>query len=777
MKKAIILAGGKGTRLMPLTEETPKPLTEFVDKTLCERIICQLADAGIKEILITVGYLADKIKNHIGSIYADTQIKYLEETVPLGTAGGLKHAKEILKLSENENFLVISGDCICDFDFREIEENHKNSNAKVTIVTSESDFPLEYGIVVCESGGTVKGFNEKPSWSQVSGNRVNTGIYIVNSSVVELIPDGMYDFSKDLFPKMLKESYKINAFDAQGYWCDIGSVESYYKCVIDALEGRIKNFSPRDSADYNILRKSGVIIHEPCYIHKSAVIERNAVIGPKTSISKDCIIKSGAEIAASVIHSGVQVSEQCRLEGAIICKNVSIGEKSIICGGAVVGDGVCLNEKSYISENTSVTKSKVAKSENITHTNTSCVVNDDKGFLLGKTNDMSFEKCVKFGIALSETAGKYSKTGIMYEKNMYSKQFASAVLFGLEKKGMQIYDFGEGFQKLANCVSILFDTECFLYIYTDDNNVYCSITEKNAMTASHEFERKLELAYKTCDITGYSGLPHYSHIVKSPSVYYYSALCDNARVYSKKNCFEGMKVAFESDADTEEFDIMKKVYVDLGGTVITPKEAYESSSLIVEYSKTDGITFKQSSHVLDKYHAVAAILQAETERGMSQFAIPYLSPKKYSEIAGASSTFFRYPYHSCKSIDIPSETAKECLWAKDDIIMCARFLSLVQAKKENLSELVLSMPIFSYIEKSFVLNDSNKTRMIKQIAGIPEYVVQDSYEGIEISYPNGTITVVPGKSNIFKIYSEAINSEIASELCKQTENMLKQYNE
>ena len=321
MKKAVILAGGKGTRLSPLTDDTPKPLMPFLGKTIIERILDRLKDIGTQEVAISTMHMADMITEKIGYDYNGMTVKYLKETTPLGTAGSIKDSKKLLNLENDEPFIVISGDCVCDFDLKKAEEHHKNSGCSATIVTVECEDPLEYGIVLSDKGGLITGFNEKPCWAQVNCNRINTGIYVLNASVLDRIPYTEYDFAKDLFPAMLNNGMKLSEYTADGYWCDIGTPESYYKCCIDALEGKIASFCepPMNS----------VFISEGIEADISS-------IGPNVSIEKGLTLGKNCSIAGTVIHENVYVGENCRIEGTIICNNAKIGNNCIVGGGAVV---------------------------------------------------------------------------------------------------------------------------------------------------------------------------------------------------------------------------------------------------------------------------------------------------------------------------------------------------------------------------------------------------------------------------------------------------------
>lgn len=769
MNKAIILAGGKGTRLAPLTDGMPKPLIPFHGESLCKRIISQLSHTGITEIMISVGHLGEMIKQNIGTHCNGVLIKYLEESVPLGTAGGLKYADKLLGLSKDEPVLIIAGDCVCDYNFSDIIQHHKNSGADATVVTAECDNPLEYGIVLSDSNGNIRGFNEKPPWSQVNCNRVNTGIYVINSSVAGLIPPGQYDFSKDLFPKMLQSGYTLSEFRAQGYWCDIGIVESYYKCCIDALNGKLKDLDTSECADYGTLEANGVTIISPCYIHKSCKIGRNTVIGPNTSLGKNCIIGENVSLAGSILHDNCVIETGSRVEGTIACRNVTVGKNCSIGGGTVIAANVKISAGSIVSGNTCITQHRRVKTEK------SCfcanAMNcDDNGVVLGSACEFSPDACELIGRAVVTACGGGARIGIMNDTTPFSALFAQAILLGIQRSGAVSYNFGEGFEKLASFCASRFSADCFLYIKTINKKVVCKIFNKNGLAPSRDYERRLEKAIAQ-PLTANTA-PVYTRAVEGAELLYCNELLTNAKAYTSGS-FDKIKAAFVSRTSPREFAILKKVFLDMGGEYTDHKTATEHSGYIIHYDENRGISVEQGNYTVDKYHMAAAIIKAERERGANSFALPYLAPQTLREYYGNSSILF-FPQQSGKRFNIPRHLIESCYWAFDDIFLCARFLSLIAHEKKNISEYFHNSPGFAYKETTFKLPDNlTKTVVIGKLSDTEETsMLQDTYEGIKINFPNGCVTVVPGKANAFKLYSEALNAEIADELCEKAKNMI-----
>lgn len=233
------MAGGEGKRLKPVTGPMPKPMVSLIGKPLMERIIALLRDAGITEICATLGYNPQVITDYFGDgSQLGVHLEYRFENEPLGTAGGVKNCSDFYG---TEDFIVISGDAACDFDLRRLAKEHLAAAPAVTMALFESAEPLSYGLVLPEPDGAVRCFIEKPSWDRVVTNLVNTGIYVLSPGAMALVPENTpFDFARNLFPLLMDRGDVIRGVVMDGYWCDVGSPRAYYRCCLDALDGRLR---------------------------------------------------------------------------------------------------------------------------------------------------------------------------------------------------------------------------------------------------------------------------------------------------------------------------------------------------------------------------------------------------------------------------------------------------------------------------------------------------------------------------------------------------------
>lgn len=237
--KAVIMAGGEGRRLRAVSGGKPKPMVELLGRPILEHIVLLLKEQGFDELCMSLKYKADEIRQYFGSGERfGVRISYRVESAPLGTAGGVKNCADFYG---GEPFLVISGDAVCDFDLASLMARHKAEAPAVTIALQRHPSPLSYGLTVTDSEGLVRCFIEKPDWPRVVSDLVNTGVYIISPGVMDCVPRGQcFDFARELFPMLLERGDRLLGVCMEGYWCDVGSPLSYYRCCVDALEGRLK---------------------------------------------------------------------------------------------------------------------------------------------------------------------------------------------------------------------------------------------------------------------------------------------------------------------------------------------------------------------------------------------------------------------------------------------------------------------------------------------------------------------------------------------------------
>lgn len=339
--KAFVMAAGAGTRLRPLTYSIPKPMVPIVNKPVLEHTLENLKKHGIKDIVMNLHYYGSMIKDYFKcGASLGLNIEYSYEKKLLGTAGGVKKKENFF----NDTFVVMSGDGLTDLDLTKVLDFHRKKRSIATMVLKEVDAKFEYGVTLCDDSGRIKKFIEKPRWSDVFSNTVNTGIYVFEPEIFRYIPEGeFYDFGSQLWPKLLEMKKNIYGFVMDGYWTDVGNLKEYRQGQRAALDGKIKLNIPGEEIKKGIYVSAGAKIDKtsklisPCVIGRDCVIEKNSVVGPYTVIAAKCRISSGASISNSILWGRVEVAKNVKLDNCII------GYKAKVVSDISVYEGTILH--------------------------------------------------------------------------------------------------------------------------------------------------------------------------------------------------------------------------------------------------------------------------------------------------------------------------------------------------------------------------------------------------------------------------------------------------
>ena len=339
--QAVIMAGGFGTRLRPLTCNIPKPMIPLVNKPIMEHVINLLKSHSITDIIVLLYFQSEKITSYFkdGKEFG-VKISYIKPESDFGTAGAVRCASHLLK----ERFIVISGDLATDFDLRKSVDFHDKNKGDLTLLLKSVENPLQYGVVIIDEKNRITQFLEKPTWGEVFSDLINTGIYIIEPEILKNIPQNEeYDFSKNLFPLLLNKGANLLGYEASGYWIDVGNLNDYLKAHYDALTGSFKvQFSGRNEKNYFIGKNT--------HIHTDAIIEGKALFSDQCTVGKNSIIRN------SFIGYNTKIGKNSKIYNSIIWDNVEIGDNVTISGDVItsktkIKDHAYLFEKVFIGEN------------------------------------------------------------------------------------------------------------------------------------------------------------------------------------------------------------------------------------------------------------------------------------------------------------------------------------------------------------------------------------------------------------------------------------------
>lgn len=340
--KAIILVGGYGTRLRPLTLTVPKPMVEFCNQPMITHQIQALAEAGVTDIVLAVSYKAEVMENLLEEYKArfGINITCSKEEEPLGTAGPLKLAESTLK-KDDTPFFVLNSDVICDYPFKELIKYHKKHGAAATIVATKVDEPAKYGVIVHDrdTPGLIDRFVEKPV--EFVGNKINAGMYILNPSVLDLIELKPTSIEKEIFP-ILVDQKQLYSYDLEGYWKDVGQPKDFLTGTGLFLTSLSKR-DPKKMCHEKFVHQGNVLVDPSAKIHPNALIGPNVVIGPGV------VVGDGARIQRSVILANSQVKDHACVKSTIVGWNSIIGKWARTEGGTVLGDDVVIKNEIYVN--------------------------------------------------------------------------------------------------------------------------------------------------------------------------------------------------------------------------------------------------------------------------------------------------------------------------------------------------------------------------------------------------------------------------------------------
>ncbi len=321
--KSIVMAGGSGSRLRPLTCDLPKPMVPVMNRPLMEYTLELLKLHGINEVAATLQYMPEKIKDTLGdgSRY-DVNLKYFVEEEPLGTAGSVKNAASFL----DETFIVISGDALTDFNLSQAVEFHRRKGAIATLILTPVNNPLEYGVVITDPDGRITRFVEKPGWGEVFSDTVNTGIYILEPDVLSLFEPGqVFDFSKDLFPLLLDRKDPMFGYVMSGYWCDIGGIDQYCQAHYDVMNSMVNiNLNAREV-------EPGLWLEDGVDIHPRSILQSPVYVGAESHIGARVFLRD------SVVGSDNCLDEMASIKRGITWNKVCMERKSALRGGFSAG--------------------------------------------------------------------------------------------------------------------------------------------------------------------------------------------------------------------------------------------------------------------------------------------------------------------------------------------------------------------------------------------------------------------------------------------------------
>ncbi len=451
--KAIVLAGGFGTRIQPLTNSIPKPMLPILNRPMMEHIIIKLRDElKIKDIAVLLYFKPEIIKEHFkDGKDLGVNITYFQPDDDYGTAGAVAFAREFL----DETFIIVSGDLVTNFNFKEIKKFHEDKKSKLTITLTPVENPLEFGVVIANEDDRIEKFLEKPSWGEVFSDTINTGIYFIEPEILDHIPYAEnFDFAKDLFPKLMSEDIPLWGCQIEGYWRDVGNPISYRDVYQDIFDGKIKlpfKGEKQKIDKATVYLEEGVKLPDQIRMNGVVVIGKNTKISEGVTLTNACIgdsamIKKHSEVLNSILWDDVQIGSKAKINNSVICND------NIIKDEVKASHGVVIAEKCEIGKKTSFEKDLLVWPEKLIDAN-SVISNNviwgtkykssifENGKVIGRTNiELSVDVITKLAESFGSTLPVGSTVYISRDYHKSSRMLKRAFLSGLLSTGINAID-------------------------------------------------------------------------------------------------------------------------------------------------------------------------------------------------------------------------------------------------------------------------------------------------------------------------------------------------
>ncbi len=450
--KAVLMAGGFGTRIQPLTYAAPKPMVPLLNKPMMEHIIEKLKAVGITQIIVLLYHMPEVVRDYFGDgSNFGVELEYVLPDDDFGTAGAVKKAERFI----DDTFMIVSGDLVTDFDLGKIIAFHHEKKTPITITLTSVPNPLEFGVVITDPNGRILRFLEKPGWGEVFSDTINTGIYLLEPEVFNLIPEGIsFDFSKDLFPIYMRDSVPIYGYNAEGYWRDVGNPDSYREAVHDILRGKVNLAFPGERVAHGggeLWSEGWAQIPDSVRIEGAVVLGHGVEVGEEVTL-RDCVLGPGTVVGAgsvlqnTVTWKNVRIGAAASFRDVVLCDEVTTGVKATMEKGAIVAGRTELGDNVNFEKDIMVWPDKKIESDSTLSAN---MVWGDKwkksvfegGVVRGHTNvELSPEFSAKMGAALGSILPQGSAILVSRDYLRSSRMLKRAFLGGILSTGVNVHD-------------------------------------------------------------------------------------------------------------------------------------------------------------------------------------------------------------------------------------------------------------------------------------------------------------------------------------------------
>lgn len=805
--KAVIMAGGEGTRLRPLTCNRPKPMVPIINKPVMEHIIELLKKYNLTDIAVTLQYMPELIKDYFGSgSDFGVNISYYVEQTPLGTAGSVKNAEDFL----DDVFVVISGDALTDIDLKKAIDFHFSKGSIATIVLKKVDVPLEYGVVVTDEESRISRFLEKPSWGEVFSDTVNTGIYILSPEVLSYFnKNEMFDFSKDLFPILLKEKKPMYGFITDDYWCDIGDLRAYSRVHMDILEKKVKVNIPGKEIEPGIWIDEGCEIEEaarleaPCVIGKNTKIKNMANIGSYSVIGDYNIIDERSGIKRSILWKNDLVEKNVQVRGSVICDKVHMRSNTSTFENSVIGDDTIIMNNAVIKPNIKIWPNKLI--EEGAEVNSNLVwgskftrsIFGNRG-VAGEINvDITPEYASKLGAAYGATFKGKAKIGVSCDDSTPAQMLKVSFISGLLSAGIEVFDFGKMLLPITRSAIRFYKNDGGIHISTSTEDVarlFVDFLDKNGSNVDRGTERKIENAFVREDFRRCEGdcikeikqIPDYSKFYLRNIIN--NVQCNKMKYKIALNSKSGFILSTMSElltglgCEVEVVNVKLMNIKTMSKSMTSNDVKYFTSH--IKMGKFDlGVSIEDTSEKMmlvdnkgriiteDMFIALISLIFFKNVQG-GTVVVPISASQVVDKIADEcngkvirSKTSTQDIMEKILGNELKEEMLDQFTMHFDAMAGLVKILDFMQRNNYRLSELVDMIPNFYIDKKEVECPWEAKGKVIRHIMQENNQDSIETLEGVKIYKDGGWVLVLPdAEKPVCNVISESYSAEFAEEL-------------
>ncbi|MCX7620614.1 MAG: mannose-1-phosphate guanyltransferase [Acidimicrobiales bacterium] len=506
------MAGGEGTRLRPLTSNVPKPMLPLVNRPMMEHIVELLKRHDIDDIVVTVAFMANTIRNYFGDgSEFGVKIVYVTEESPLGTAGSVRNAMDHL----SERFLVISGDVLTDIDLTRIIEFHGTNHALATIGLAHVENPLEFGIVITEENGRIERFLEKPTWGQVFSDTINTGIFVLEPEIFDYIePNRPVDFSSEVFPRVLVDGAPLYGAIAEGYWEDVGTLDAYLRAHKDILDGKVQVDIPGFELTHGVWLGEGADVHPdaeivgPTVIGDNCRVEGRAQVGPYAVLGQNVRVRIDANLERTVVHDNTYLGEAVRLRGTVVGRSCDIRKGVRAEEGVVLGDECFIGEDALLASGVKVYPLKTVEAG---ATVNDSIVWESRGArslfgrngIVGLANvDITPEFASKVAMAYGSTLKKGTTVITSRDSSRSARMLKRAMMAGLNAAGINVEDLEVASVPVTRFIvrrPAISGGITIRLVHGDPQSVIVRFFDSNGLDITEDAQRKIQRVFSRED--------------------------------------------------------------------------------------------------------------------------------------------------------------------------------------------------------------------------------------------------------------------------------------